>query len=500
MSQNYALNYRKLEQEFEQIIHLQNILSLAQWDASVGLPAGAAENRNREMATVSSLIHDRISAHDIAILLEAASDEEPMLSDWQKANLKNMKRWHKNATCISKEMEYENSLLSSECEFVWRSARENNDFKKLEPYLDKVFESARKIADLRSGAFGKKPYDALIDLYDEGRTSSEIRVVYDLLKVELPKLIEKIVQKQSSEKVIPLKQKIDEKTQREMGFKIIQRMGFDINHGRLDKSTHPFCSGSNDDVRLTTRYDENNFITGIFGIIHEAGHGLYQQNLPKQYRDQPVGSPKGMAFHESQSLIMEMQACTSKSFAEFLASFLRDEFAIKGEEYSAENLYKLVTRVKPGFIRVDADEVTYPLHVILRFEIELEIIENNLKAKDLPGLWNDKMKQYLGVVPESDKNGCMQDIHWPSGAFGYFPSYSNGAIIASMLMKKAKDQFPEIDQQLSEGRFDSLNSYLNENFRSLGSSKSSGDLLLHATGYPEINPSIFLDYLKNKFL
>lgn len=176
-------------------------------------------------------------------------------------------------------------------------------------------------------------------------------------------------------------------------------MEFNMDRGRLDKSVHPFCIGSNDDVRLTTRYDENNFISSLFGVIHETGHGLYQQNLPAQYRNQPVGGPLGMAFHESQSLIMEMQAGTSREFTQFLAKLLRDHFTFSGPEYSEENLYKLVTKVKPSFIRVDADEVTYPMHIILRFEIEKAILEDNLKAQDLPGLWNSKMQQYLELFP-----------------------------------------------------------------------------------------------------
>jgi carboxypeptidase Taq len=375
-----------------------------------------------------------------------------------------------------------------------------NDWKKLEPYIDKVFASVRKIAKLKADKFGIAQYDILVDSFDPERKSSEIEEVFNNLKDNLPDLIQKIVKKQSPEKVIPLREKIDENTQREIGLRVMRAMGFDMDRGRLDKSVHPFCGGTNDDVRLTTRYDESNFLSSLLGVIHEAGHGLYQQNLPANYLDQPVGNAKGMAFHESQSLIMEKQAGKTPEFMQFLARILRDEFKIKGEEYSAENLYLLMTRVEPSLIRVDADEATYPLHVIIRFEIEKAIIDGSLKTKDLPEYWNKKMEQYLGIIPDSDKDGCMQDIHWPSGWFGYFPSYTNGAIIASMLMKAAREKHPEINGQLASGSFTGLNEYLNKNLRNYGSVKNSASLLKISTGHSKINPEIFTDYLKSKYL
>ena len=207
-----------------------------------------------------------------------------------------------------------------------------------------------------------------------------------------------------------------------------------------------------------------------------------------------------MAFHESQSLIMEKQAGTSRQFMECLSKMLKDDFSLSSAEYSAENLYALATRVQPSFIRVDADEVTYPLHVILRFEIEEAIIEGNLRAFDLPELWNSKMQEYLGIVPDTDSDGCLQDIHWPSGSLGYFPSYTNGAIIASMLMKSATNEYPSIESELELGKFDSLNKYLTNNLRQHGSSKISADLLQAATGHNTVQPDIFIDYLKGKYL
>ncbi len=493
-------SYLKLEKELEQITHLANIAKIIHWDAATMLQKGSAASRQQEIASFSSVIHKMETAEVIGQLIEASLGEFDHLDDWQRSNLANAKKTYDSQTCITSEIQYEYSIASGECEFIWRQVRPENDFKKLEPYLDRVFNSVRKIAALKSEKLGKSPLDVLIDIYDPERTSAEIKGVFDVLRSQLPPLVNEIANKQASEKVIPLSEKIDEATQKAIGLKIIEKMGFNLDRGRLDKSAHPFCTGSNDDVRLTTRYDENNFLSGLFGVVHETGHGLYQQNLPVKYRNQPVGGAKGMAFHESQSLIMEKQAGTSRQFMQCLAKILKDDFSLSLAEYSAENLYALATRVQPSLIRVDADEVTYPLHVILRFEIEEAIIEGNLRAFDLPELWNSKMQEYLGIVPNTDSDGCLQDIHWPSGSLGYFPSYTNGAIIASMLMKSATGKYSSIESELTVGKFDSLNKYLTDNLRRYGSSKNSADLLQAATGHNTVQPGIFIDYLKSKYL
>ncbi|OJW71369.1 MAG: carboxypeptidase M32 [Candidatus Amoebophilus sp. 36-38] len=492
--------YLKLENKLKQLTHLRNLASVLHWDAEINLPKGATANRHEELATLTMLTHEMSTSQELGNLIEAATQEIGYLDEWQKSNLATIKRSYEHAQCINPDLQHAYSIATSECEFVWREARKKNDFTQLIPHLDHVFKLSRKIADLKASHFNKDPYDMLMDGYDPDRSTTEIQGVYDILKRELPKLIEKITAKQQAEKIINLPDKIDENIQKTIGLRLIEKMGFDMDKGRLDKSAHPFCSGSNDDVRLTTRYDENNFITGLFGIIHETGHGLYQQNLPESYRNQPVGQPKGMAFHESQSLIMECQAGTSFEFIQFLARLLRDEFGFKGPAYSAENLYKLVNRVQPSLIRVEADEVTYPLHVIIRFEIEQAIIKDRVQATDLPHLWNTKMKEYLGITPTNDSEGCMQDVHWPAGLLGYFPCYTNGAIIASMLMKAAQIKYPAIKTELREGSFESLNTYLNQNLRNFGAQKSSSELLKTSTGYEKINPGIFLDYLAGKYL
>ncbi len=493
-------NYCELERYLVQTTHLKNILGLARWDVATMLSKGSFHSRHQEIATVASILHKMLISPEVGALIETARQEESRLNEWQKANLGSAEKIYKETQCITPEMQQKYSKATGECEFVWRSARKNNNFKELVPYLDRVFELVRDIASLKASHLDKKPYDVLLDMYAPDATSSSIKQVYKTLKAELPGLIQTILTKQASERIIPLEEKIDEAKQKAIGLAVIKNMGFSLDHGRLDESAHPFCSGSNDDIRLTTRYDRKNFLSGLMATIHEAGHGLYHQNLPPSYRDQPVGEIKGMAFHESQSIIMERQACSTLAFMTFLAKMLRDKLGFTGKAYEAENMYKLLTRVKPGFIRIEADEVTYPLHVILRFEIEELIIESSIKAKDLPQVWNEKMKKYLGITPPTDTLGCMQDIHWPSGFLGYFPAYTLGAIIASMLMQAAQKNQPKLEKHLEKGDFSLLNNYLNKNLRRFGSLQSSADLLAEATGYAQVEPAIFVNYLKKKYL
>lgn len=493
-------NYLELEKHLARATHLKNILSLAEWDVSTMLAPGSAPSRQREMATVASILHQMRTAPEVGSLIEAATQEVGALDEWQKANLRLAQKTYQEAKCIAPAMEQEYIRMAGECEFVWRTARKNNDFKQLAPHLDRLFAITRQIANIKANHLGKKPYEVLLDACNPDCTSVDIQESYAVLKAELPGLVQAVVAKQASEKAIPLTEPISQATQKKICLKIIEKMGFSLHHGRLDESVHPLCLGSNDDIRLTTRYEEGNFLSGLTAAIHEAGHGLYQQNLPKNYRDQPVGAYKGSDFHESQSIIMERQAAISQAFMEYLSQLLRDEFSLQGPAYEADNLYKLLTRVTPSFVRVEADEVTYPLHVILRFEIEQAIVEGSVQANDLPALWNEKMQEYLGIVPQTDTLGCMQDIHWPLGMVGCFPAYTNGAIMASMLMQAARQKYPDIDTELRSGVFDSLNTYLTENLRQFGSLKSSADLLAGATGYRQVEPKIFVNYLKQKYL
>jgi carboxypeptidase Taq len=279
----------------------------------------------------------------------------------------------------------------------------------------------------------------------------------------------------------------------------MQAVGFDFNHGRLDTSLHPFCGGVPDDVRITTRYDEDDFMTALMGVLHETGHALYERGLPSDWRLQPVGEARGMALHESQSLLIEMQACRGAEFIGFMAPLAREAFGGEGPAWEVDNLVRVYNRVEPGFIRVDADEVTYPAHVILRYRLEKRLIAGEMELDDLPAAWNAGMEELLGVVPPDDRLGCLQDIHWYDGAWGYFPTYTLGAIAAAQLFAAAKDAVPDISGAIAKGDFTPLMGWLGENVHALGSSRSGDELLERATGRP-LDPAVFKAHLSARYL
>jgi carboxypeptidase Taq len=493
-------NYFKLEQKFETITGLKNILTIAQWDCSTYMPDGASKNKNKELATLSSLISSLESSPEVGSLIHEISLDSKELDIWQLSNLDLIRNKYEHSKAIDISLQKKYVEASAECEFIWRKCRLNNDFKKLEPYLDKVMDLSRQIASIKSAKFNTPKYEILLDQFDPNRRESELDKIFQHTKSHLPEIISKIMEKQQNRKIIPLSKTVDIKTQKEIAIRIAQIIGFDFDRGRIDQSVHPFSTGRNNDVRITTKYDSVNILDNIYNILHEAGHGLYLQNLPYKYRNQPVGDYQNMSFHESQSLLMEMQIGTSKAFLELLSKLLYDEFNIRGNEYSAENLYNLKTTVKPGVIRIEADETTYPMHVIMRYEIEKSIINEKISAKDLPELWNKKIKEYLGISPDSNKDGCMQDIHWVSGLFGYFPTYYMGAIISSMLIKGMAKQDLNIDTAIRDRDFESINAYLNQNLRQHGSALENDQLLELSTGYNNINVDVFLNYLKTKYI
>jgi carboxypeptidase Taq len=287
--------------------------------------------------------------------------------------------------------------------------------------------------------------------------------------------------------------------QEKLGTRLMQAVGFDFSRGRLDVSLHPFCGGATDDVRITTRYTESSFAGALMGVLHESGHALYEQNRPEKWRGQPVGLARGMTLHESQSLLIEMQAGRSREFVSYLATVLRDAFGGTGPAWSAENLYRICTHVEPGFIRVDADEVTYPAHILVRYEVEKALIEDRLRIGDLPAAFNDEIRKLLGLEVPNDRLGCLQDIHWPGGAWGYFPTYTLGAMAAAQLFDAACRAEPDVLPGLTRGDFTPLRAWLRANVHSRGSLLGTDELLQAATGRA-LGAEAYQTHLQRRYL
>jgi carboxypeptidase Taq len=492
--------YRQLETRFRRIGALEEAISVLHWDTAAIMPPGGAVARAEQLATLRLLAHEHLTAPELGDLLAAAETESDRLDGWQRGNLREISRRRMHAAALPGALVEAESRVCSECEQLWRAARVANDFVAVLPLLEEVVRLEREIAAIKGAQLGKNPYEALLDRYEPGGSVATIDCLFDEITGFLPDLLEGTLARQEalpppSSPVGPFP--ID--VQRRVAMQLMERIGFDFAHGRLDVSAHPFCGGVPDDVRITTRYDEGDFARALMGVLHETGHALYQRGLPAAWRLQPVGRARGMAVHESQSLLLEMQVCRSRAFLTFAAPILRKAFAGDGPSWDPEALYRRQIRVQRSLIRVDADEVTYPAHVILRYRLEKAMIAGDLAPADLPGAWAEGLSELLGVAPPDDRQGCLQDIHWYDGVWGYFPTYTLGALIAAQLFEAARAAMPDLLEAITAGEFAPLLGWLRERIHAKGSLLSTADLIESATCRP-LGTASFERHLRDRYL
>lgn len=492
--------YATLERRFTRLSALSDVIGILDWDTQTTMPPGAADARAEQTATLRVLRHELLTAPDIDDLLDRAAHELSADDPWRLANLREMRRRRVHATAVPPDLVEAESMAASKCERVWRTARAESDFAALRPHLEEVLRLQRAVADAKAAALGVAPYDALLDQYEPDGRAAEIDALFAELATFLPGLIEGALEAQAR-RPAPARPAgpFPAEAQRALGAELMRAVGFDFERGRLDVSLHPFCGGATDDVRLTTRYDEADFAGALMGVLHETGHALYEQNRPRAWRGQPVGEARGMVLHESQSLLVEMQACRSRAFLGWLAPRLREAFGGEGPAWDADELHRVATTVERGFIRVDADEATYPAHVVLRYRLERAMLAGDLAVGDLPGAWADGMRELLHVVPPDDRLGCLQDIHWPAGAWGYFPCYTLGAMAAAQLFRAAAAADPGIEPALAGGDFRPLVAWLAANVHGKGSAASTREILEQATGAP-LGVAAFRAHLERRYL
>ncbi len=471
--------YQTLEARARRMADIQGAIAILGWDSQTMMPKGGSEVRGEQIATLAQLVHDIISAPEVADLLDQAEDEARTLDPWQAANLGRIRLARRRATAIDPGLVSAIAKATNRAEMTWRDARAKADFPALLPALDEVFKLTRERATALGQAFDLSPYDALLDNFESGLRRADIDPVFDRLVSFLPDFLDNVLARQT--RPLPIEGPFPVARQEALGRRLMTAMGFDFDHGRLDESQHPFCGGVPDDVRITTRYNEGELTSGLMAVLHETGHALYEAGLPKAWRGQPVGASLGMAIHESQSLLIEMQVCRSFAFLRHLSPVLVEMFG-KREAFCPENLYRDAIWVEPGLIRVDADEVTYPLHVILRYRLERALLCGDLALADLPLAWRDGMVELLGIVPPDDAMGCLQDIHWPGGAIGYFPCYTLGAVIAAQLFDSAKAAETAIVDDFANGDFKRLLTWLRANIHEQAARFDMQTLLTRATG------------------
>ncbi len=489
--------YKQLEERFGRLTALREISSFLSWDRSVLMPEKGVDQRARQMEILSVLIHDLQTADEVGEWL--AQVDRKKLGDWQRANIDVMEWLYNHATAVPAALVAKKMNQETRTEVLWRQARAESNFAMVRDELARLLDIVREHAEVKGKKLKKPAYDALMDSYVPHMTSLEVDAVFDDVAAFIPGFLTAALEYQKEP--LPIKGPYPRDRQEQLGRDLCGTLGFDFKWGRLDTSTHPFSMGIGDDVRITTRYNEDEFITAMQAVAHEAGHGFYDRHTPKEWHQQPVGASQnmGMGIHESQSLSIDMQLYRSRDFWEFFAPRVQKILGKSGAEYSAENLYRHATRARRGFIRVEADEITYPAHVILRYRLEKKMVEGKLEVKDLPEAWNAAMKELIGAVPPNDKLGCLQDIHWYSGAFGYFPSYALGAIIAAQLVDKMKRDIPDVMAQVRQGNIAPYTGWLRDNVQAKGCLYRPQELIEKATG-AKMSTHFFKKHLTERYL
>jgi len=489
--------YDRLTDRFSRLATIGECASMLGWDAAAMMPEGGGAARGDQLAVLAGLAHAQLTAAETADELAAAdAGGDP----WREANLALMRQAYVRATALPADLVEAQARANSACEKIWRDARKASDFALVRPHLEEVVRLVRQSADALAPALGLSPYDALMDGNQRGVGAADVAPVFAAYEAFLAKALPEAEERQARAPA-PVRPagpfSVD--AQEALCRRLSERLGLDFAHARLDRSAHPFSGGTPTDVRITTRYIESDFTQAILAVVHETGHALYERGLPEAYARQPVGEAAGMGIHESQSLIVEMQACRSDAFLSWLGPELHATFGGDAAPYEPSNLGRLWRRVERSFIRVDADEMTYPAHVILRFRLEQALIAGDLAVADLPGAWNDGLHALLGIVPPDDARGCLQDIHWYDGAFGYFPSYTLGAMAAAQLMKAARGAVPALDAGLARGDLSPLLGWLRINVHGQGSRFGFNELLRAATGKP-LDPTDFQAHLIARYL
>jgi carboxypeptidase Taq len=494
-----ASPYKQLEQEFKRLHAFRGALSLLRWDAAVMMPRGSADIRGEQLAALETEYHALLTSPRITRLLDRAQANAQGLIDWQIANLHEMRRQRDHAIATPVSLISQLARATSRAEVQWLEARHQGRFELFAPHLEEVVSLVRDKAALLGQALNLGPYDALVDEFSPGITTTDIETVFKALSRRLPSLIREVTGLQESRPLKALAGKFPPAKQRALVVEIMKAIGFPFDRGRLDESEHPFTEGVPGDIRVTTRFDSSDLFSGLLGALHETGHAMYDFGLPQDWREQPVGRDRGMALEESQSLLLEMLVCRGRPFVTYLCPLIARHFGVSGPEWDAENVYAHVTHVRRSLIRVDADELTYPLHILLRYDLEKKLLNGELAVRDLPEAWNTGMEQRLGVRPGNDAEGCLQDIHWAVGSFGYFPSYALGAVIAVQLYDSLRLEVPGLDGEIARGEFSGLIGWLRKHVHGMGAKVSAHELLKAATG-KSLSAAPFVRYLEGKYL
>jgi len=465
---------------------LQTTNNLLDWDQETAMPSGGLEWRARQQAFVARLVHERASSRERGDLIAAAAADSAVQADPALAALvREARRDYDKATKLPTSLVEEMARTSSMAKHEWAEARAASDFKRFAPWLEKLVHLLRRQAECYGVPAGGEPWDALADLYEPGCTAKYVAGVFDPLRPRLQALVSDLVGSRTQPSNAFNDFHVPIERQEALSKFVAETIGFDFNRGRLDRSTHPFCGGTHcNDVRMTTRYNERCVNDALGSTLHESGHAIYEQGLPFDRIGTPLGESVSLGIHESQSRMWENQVGRSRAFWSWLGPKLPGIIGGEASRFSHEDLYGAANIVEPGFIRVEADEATYNLHVMVRFEIERAVIGGSLEVAGIPSVWNRLYKDLLGLEVPDDRRGCLQDIHWSMGAMGYFPTYTLGNLYASQLFEKACEEMPGLVDGFARGEFAALRTWLNRSIHAHGRRFPPSELVVRVTGKP----------------
>ncbi|MHC4960087.1 MAG: carboxypeptidase M32 [Planctomycetota bacterium] len=492
-------SYEKLLGYRRETATLGSCASLLGWDQETYMPHAGTDVRADQLALLSGLAHRRATAKEYGDLLAAAEQEttgEETESE-RGATVREARREYDLAVKLPAKLVEEIAKANSLARHAWVDARKANDFKTFLPYLKRNFELAREKADALG--YADQPYDALVDEYEPGETTASLNAILSPLREAHVELLQRIIGSDRPVDTGPVTATFPVDGQKAFARAATKEIGFDFGRGRIDVTAHPFCMGIwPNDVRLTSRYSESFFNEGFFGVMHEAGHGIYEQGLPAERFGSPLGESVSLGVHESQSRMWENFVGRSRGFWDHFYPRAVEAFPAALGGVEQENFYRAINEVKPSLIRVEADEVTYNLHIFLRFELEQALVSGALACEDLPGAWNETFKSYLNLDVPSDADGCMQDIHWSAGLIGYFATYALGNLYAAQLFEKAEADLGALQPQFARGEFDALRTWLNRNVHAHGKRLPPRRLIESITGKPPTHDAL-VRYLEGKY-
>ncbi len=491
--------YQLLEEEFRRLHAFRGALATLRWDAAVMMPRGSAAVRGEQLAALETECHAILTSPKISRLIDRAHANAQGLEDWQVANLREIRRQRDHALATPNSLVSRLAKASARAEAHWLEARRTLNFADFAPHLAEVVALIRDRAALLGQHLALAPYDALVDEFSPGVLTADIDTLFKALSRRLPALIREAIELQAATPPLAIAGKFAPAKQRALCLEAMKALGFPFEQGRLDESEHPFTEGMAGDIRITTRFEPGDPFQGLFAALHETGHAMYDLGLPTEWRDQPVGRNRGMALEESQSLLIEMMVARSRPFLTYLKPLLEKHLGVSGPEWQIENLYRHLTRVHRGPLRADADEMTYQAHIMLRYELEKKLLDGSLAAADLPAAWNDNAQFRLGFKPANDVEGCLQDIHWAVGQFGYFPAHALGGLIAIQLWEKLRGDLDTLDEELARGDFSGMFAWLREHVHGVGAKMTVQDLIREATGRP-LTAAPALRYFEAKYL